>query len=255
MSSKTILMIHGMWCGDWCFHNFEEFFSSKGFKVTVPVLRYHDTPTDRPDEKLGGVGIGDYVTDLCDEISQLEEKPIVFGHSMGGLIAQLLLSRGVVERIVLIAPAAPRGVNSIYPSVVRSFASILLTWEFWKKPVKITYNEASYAMLSQVPHEQRQEIYSRFVFESGRAIFQIGFWFLDDSHSTRANISEKENSILIVRGLKDKIIPPRAVRKIHKRNERSSTLFTYPAHGHWIISEPGWEDVCQDIYKWLVKNN
>jgi pimeloyl-ACP methyl ester carboxylesterase len=50
----------------------------------------------------------DYAETLEREIRRFDEKPIVMGHSMGGLLAQILAARGLAKAVVLLTPASGR---------------------------------------------------------------------------------------------------------------------------------------------------
>jgi pimeloyl-ACP methyl ester carboxylesterase len=90
-------------------------------------------------------------------------KPIVLGHSMGGLLAQILASRGLAKALVLLAPASPAGIMALRLSVVKSFWSMQTKWGFWKNPMRQTFEEAAYSMLHLCPAKEQREIYDRFV--------------------------------------------------------------------------------------------
>ena len=52
--SQTIVMIHGMFGGSWCWDNYRGFFERRGYRCLTPVLRYHDVdPKDKPHPDLG----------------------------------------------------------------------------------------------------------------------------------------------------------------------------------------------------------
>ena len=89
--SKTVMLIHGMWGGPWYFEKFKNHFTAKGYRCITPILRHHDVdPNETPDPALGmgTTGLLDNAADLEAEISKLEEKPVLIGHSMGGLLAE-----------------------------------------------------------------------------------------------------------------------------------------------------------------------
>lgn len=120
--TDTIFMIHGMWCGSWVWENYERFFENQGYDCVTTTLRHHDmNPQDDPDPQLGTTSLLDYAEDLEREIQQLGVTPIVMGHSMGGLLAQILASRGMAKALVLLAPAPPAGIFAQTPSVIKSF--------------------------------------------------------------------------------------------------------------------------------------
>ena len=104
-----IVMIHGAFCGPWSFERFAESFTAAGYKVHAPVLRHHDCGREPP-ARLGRVSLTDYADDLVKLIDGLDETPVLVGHSMGGLLAQMLAARGKARAIALLAPSAPWGV-------------------------------------------------------------------------------------------------------------------------------------------------
>jgi pimeloyl-ACP methyl ester carboxylesterase len=75
---------------------------------------------------LGTTSLLDYAADLEKQIRELEEVPILMGHSMGGLLAQIFGSRGLARALVLLTPASPAGILALKPSVIQSFSSILM---------------------------------------------------------------------------------------------------------------------------------
>ncbi len=100
--SKSIVMIHGMWGGGWCWENFKQYFEQKGYACHAPTLRYHDMePGDSPNASLGVVSLKEYARDLERYIRCMGVKPILMGHSMGGLLAQMLAAKGLAQGFIL----------------------------------------------------------------------------------------------------------------------------------------------------------
>ncbi len=250
--AKTIVMIHGMWGGPWYWEKFKTYFSEKGYQCFTPTLRHHDIdPNDKPDAELGTTSLLDYAADLEAEIKKLDENPILMGHSMGGLLAMILASRKLASAVVAITPASPAGINAIKPSVIRSFFSIQTKWAFWKKPMRQTYNEAIYSMLNMLPPEEQKEAYSNFVYESGRAAFEIGYWFLDSKKASRVDESLITAPLLIIGGKEDRITPVSVIRKVAKKFKDKADYKEFADHAHWAMAEPGWQEVAGDIAAWL----
>ncbi len=250
--TETIVMIHGMWGRPWCWGNFRAFFEAQGFRCITPTLRLHDVdPTAPPDPRLGTTSLLDYAGDLEAEIRQLDTTPILMGHSMGGLLAQILGSRGLGKALVLLTPASPRGVIAIRPSVVRSFWSVLTRWGFWRKPMRLTFNEAVYAMLHLLSPEKQAETYRKFVYESGRAMAEIGFWFFDPHRAAEVDASRITCPVLVVAGAQDRITPASVVRRVAAKYKAVATYREFPDHAHWVLEEPGWEEVAGYALEWL----
>ncbi len=251
---NTLFMIHGMWTGQWYWDNYKKFFGKKQYKCLAYTLRFHDMdPKDKPDPELGTVSLLDYADDLEKEITQLGSKPIIIGHSMGGLLAQILGTRGLAKALVLLTPASPARIFALRPSTVRTFGSVLTKWNFWKNPMRITFNEASCSVFNLLPEEGHRPTYDKFVYESGQASTEIGFWMFDKNKATRIDETKITCPVLVIGGAKDRVTPVSVTRQIATKYK--ATYKEFANHAHWLIAEPGWEEITEYIHKWLQKTS
>ncbi|MEJ0044311.1 MAG: alpha/beta fold hydrolase [Rhizomicrobium sp.] len=109
MSRPDILMIHGAFCGPWAFEKFRKPFEAAGYRVHAPPLRFHEHGASA-NRALGTTSLVDYANDLAKFIEGLEAPPVLLGHSLGGLLAQMLAAKGLARALVLLAPSPPWGV-------------------------------------------------------------------------------------------------------------------------------------------------
>ena len=246
----AIVFIHGMWCGPEVFTPYAGFFRQLGYECHTPALRYHDR-SDNLSAALGQTSLLDYAADLEDFIRSLPGKPVVIGHSMGGLLAQMLCARDLVQKAVLLCPAAPAGIHALTPSVVRSFAGVMLHWGFWKKPNRLSEAAARYALFNRMPAQAAQQAYRQMRYESGRAAFETGFWLIDRHHASAVDAGRVKQPLLLISGAEDHITPASVQRRIARRYPQTEYR-CYAAHAHWLIAEPGWESIAQDIADWLA---
>src|SRR5919199_2799216 len=114
-SRPSILFVHGMFAGAWQFEGFQRHFAALGYSSHAINLRGHHGSRAVPD--LGKVSVLDYVNDALP-IARALGRPVVIGHSMGGLIAQKLAEAGAVTAAVLLCAAAPRGISILTPRLV-----------------------------------------------------------------------------------------------------------------------------------------
>lgn len=258
---KIVLFIHGMWGGKWYWDKYIEVFEKKGFICIAENLRYHNFGCPL-DPRLGKVSVRDYADDMEVIARAIHHEygvwPIVIGHSMGGLIAQMLAERQVVNMVVLLTPAPPAGIWTLEQSVLKSFWSGIKKFRFWAKPFKQTFDEAVYSMLHLLPMHEQREVYKKFVHESGRVCFEIGFWplcFL--RRPTKVNEKKIKRPMLIICALEDRITPPVVVKQIYdkyKKIDMSVEYKEYEGHAHWVVSQPGWRNIVKDILDFIEKN-
>ena len=249
---ETLFMIHGMQVGGWCWDKYKEFYEDKGYNCVTPNLRFHDMdPLEPASPQLGTVSLLDYVEDLEKEIKKLDRLPIVMGHSMGGLLAQIIGSHGLAKVLVLLNPAWPRGVIGLRPCVIRTFWSAHTKYGFWKKPFRLTYREMTRSVLQLFSVNDQKELYQRFGYESGRAACEIAYWFFDRKKASAVDEGKITCPVLVIAGGLDQATPAPVVRKVAHRYKVVSTYKEFANHSHWLIGEPGWQEIANYVTDWL----
>ena len=251
---ETVFFIHGMWGGPWCWDGYREVFEAAGYRCVAQGLRFRELdPAGAPDARLGTTSLLDYVADLEQETARLGVKPILVGHSEGGLLAQILASRGLGKALVLLAPAPPAGIIMLRPSNLRAFRRAMTTWGFWRKPMRPTFAEAVDTMLSRLSPSEQRQAYSRFVFESGRVACETGLWFFDPHRASRVDAAKVTCPVLVIAGGRDRMEPPAVVRRIAAKY-RAAEYREFPDNAHWMVSEPGWREIAEFVVAWLARS-
>jgi non-heme chloroperoxidase len=248
---SPVVMIHGAFCGGWVFDDWTRLFEKKGFKAHAPTLRYHRG--GEPDEALGTTSMVDYAGDLEKLLDKLGGEPILIGHSMGGLIAQMLASRRNVRAIVLLAPSAPWGVLPATPFEYASAQALYLAGDFWNRILRPTHWIAAANALDNVPDNERDAILRRFVPESGLATFEIMQWALDLKRATFVDPRAISCPIFCLAGERDRVNSPGTVRSIATRYRGRAIYEELPGYSHWLIGEPGWEKIASKVLDWLAE--
>lgn len=245
-------MIHGMWGGPWVWQSYQDAFEARGYRCIATTLPFHEGNRRlAPDPRLATASLVDYVDALAKEIAALDEKPIVMGHSMGGLLAQMLAARGLASAAVLLTPAAPAGIFALKWSVMRSFRRLLLVWAFWKKAIPTTFADTVYSTLHLMPPAAQRDIFNRLTYESGRVIFEIGFWLLDSSRAAIVDAAAVTCPLLVIGAAEDRIVPASVVRQVAQKYAPLATYHEFSGHAHWVLGEPGWEAIAGDVADWL----
>lgn len=250
MRKSPVLMIHGAFCGPWSLDGLKDRFEVAGYEVTVPCLRFHDgSPAPAA---LGTTGLGDYAADLEEEIAALDDPPILVGHSMGGLLAQMLAARLPVAALILLAPSAPWGIAPTTLFEIGAAQAMHLNPGYWNKVLEPSRDVALAHSLDKLPKSMRDEVYGRFVPESGRATFEIMSWALDMDQASAVEADAVTAPLLFLTGSEDRINPSSTVARIAARYGTRATTEVLPGMGHWLIGEPGWEALADKALSWLA---
>ncbi len=249
-AKPPVVMIHGAFCGSWVFEGWARCFRDAGYTVLTPDLRHHGAAADHA--ALGRLGILDYAEDLGQLIDGLGDLPVIIGHSMGGLLAQMLAARGKARALVLLAPAASWGV---WPSSLFELAgaqALFLAGDFWHRPIRPDRWLASCGLDSLDP-EQRARALSRLVPESGLAMFEILHWPFDLSRASLVDARQVVCPIMCVAGGKDPITPSGTVRRIARRYRGRAQYRELRDASHWLLLEHGWEKLVSQTLFWLSR--
>ena len=142
--SKTLLMIHGVGCGGDVWDRMKRDFAMAGWTCEAPTLYPELRTKDNPPDALADLTLSDYfdaATKTANEIAERDgEKPVVIGHSMGGMIAQTLAERGVVRGAIFLTPGCTKGMftspicgcsersGASSKSVARTFRAVSSKW-------------------------------------------------------------------------------------------------------------------------------
>jgi non-heme chloroperoxidase len=259
---RPLFFIHGMATPWGIWEQFVKFFANKGFPCFAPRLPFHDTLQLSQEElrQLGILGIQDYLKFLQEKLESFtalsDEKPVVIGWSMGGLLAQMLAERNPIAGAILLAPAAPAGIRSLHPSVIRSFRTSLCRWGFWRKPGRQILGEWIYSMTSRhsgIIRDDLEKEYPNLSWEAGRAASEIGFdfWPFPGRHTTRVDFRNMRSPFLLVAGTEDRLTPFSSIAKLaHHLHDAGTPVEFLPWHGrgHLLYGEPDWQDALGKIF-------
>jgi pimeloyl-ACP methyl ester carboxylesterase len=250
--SEEIFMIHGMFCKGSSWDNYRRFFEQRGYHCITPTLRFHDiTPKDNPDPQLGTTSLLDYINDLQKEIENLNQAPIIMGHSMGGLLAQILGSRGLGKALVVLNSAPSRGSTTFNPltmiSMMKAWGSVLFRPGYSSKPFRLSYAVFSRTASQPFSEKERTDEYAKLVYESGKALQEI----ISRKPTTAVDESVVRVPVLMISGKLDSLISNGAIRNMAKKYGEWCTYKDFEDQSHWVISGPRWEEVASYVSDWL----
>ncbi len=247
-----VVLIHGAFCGGWAMEPLRWIFEARGHKTIAPTLRHHEKLDDgRAPMGLGVTSTLDYRADIEAQIRRLNEPPILVGHSMGGLVCQMVAARNRVRAVCLLAPSPPWGVlPSTTLEILSAQGLFMVAGQFWNQALQPNFHLAAEHALDRMPAHHQRDVFNQFVPESGRAMFEILHWPADSRRATAVPPHDVACPVLCITGSRDKVNPSGTVRRIAQRY----SLGTYQeirGFSHWLIGEPGWEGVVELCIDWL----
>jgi pimeloyl-ACP methyl ester carboxylesterase len=254
--SKTILFIPGSFLANNCWDEWKSHFETKGFTTTaVPwphkysspeALRNNDIQNTIASVRL--TGLLEYFTTI---IHSLPETPILIGHSVGGLIVQLLLQRGLGSAGAAIHSFPPRGAGRISLSFIKEWWEPLGFFSPAGENYLISFKKWKQSITNGMDCEGQKQLYYLYaVPESKRLIRDL---FIG---KTRIDFNKPHAPLLLLSGGKDRLIPSSVNYRNYRRYTSSHSITSYmefPDHNHLIFGSPEWKEEADHILYWLQR--
>lgn len=259
--AQPVVFVHGLWLLPDSWDNWRTLFEEQGFVTLAPG--WPDDPASTADARRDpSVFVGKGVTDITDHyadvIRALHRKPVIIGHSFGGLITQKLAGLGLSKTAVAIDPAPFRGVLPLPLATLRSSFPVLGNPLNYNRAVGLTAKQFRYAFGNAVSEEESNQLYDRYsVAGPGRPLFQAAVANFNPGSATKVNTKNPERGpLLVVSGELDHTVPSavaRASYKQYKKNPNITEFLEFAGRGHSLVVDNGWRDVADAALKFIAR--
>jgi pimeloyl-ACP methyl ester carboxylesterase len=254
MTSKTIVFIHGMYMTPLCWEKWVDYFQSRGYRCLAPAWPGRDQPIETlrqsgPNSPLSQLTLSDILDHLTKIIQALNEKPALVGHSMGGLVVQLLLQRDLAAAGVAIDSAPPQGVFTPAWSFLKSNWPHINPFSPQNQPVQMSLERFQYAFVNTLPPAEQRAVYDRYVVPESRRVPAQSL-----TGVAHIDFSRPHAPLLFIAGSADHIIPAALNRSNYNRYRRSPSVTDFKEFAgrtHFIIGQANWEEVADSVRQWL----
>ena len=251
--TTPVVFIHGLWVLPSSWANWADFFEQAGYAPLTPdwpddpatVAEARNNPAVFARKTLKQVA--DHTTEI---IEALDRKPVVMGHSTGGLLAQMVAGRGLCAATVAIDPGVFRGVLPLPFPVLRSSGPFLVNPLTRRRAITLTFKQFTYAWANALDENEAKELYYAFhVAGSGISLVQMGNANLNPWTEAKVNTKNPDRGpLLIIDGEKDHTVPWAIANAAYKRQRRNSAvteIVKIPNRGHSLTIDHGWREVAQ----------
>jgi non-heme chloroperoxidase len=254
-----VVFIHGLWLHADSWGPWVSLFKDMGYAPQAPGWPGDASTveeTRRQADKIAGVGINDVVDHYAKVIADLGTKPIVIGHSFGGLIVQRLLGEDLASAGVGIDAAPIKGVIYLPPSALRVASVALRSPGNRHRAVSLTQKQFRYGFGNAIPEKESTELFERWTIPSpGKPLFEAASANLVPSSPAKVNTQNSTRGpLLLTAGGKDHTVPPAIVKSTRKQYHKSTAitdLKEFSDRGHSLCIDHGWREVADAVLAWL----
>lgn len=253
INTKEVMFIHGMFVSSSSWDLWRPEFEKAGYTVSAPAWPLHDVPMDRTKDAahrtaMAQLGLEQVLNHYRAFLKPKAVKPILVGHSMGGLVAQKLLQEGLAQAAVVVDSAAPKGVLFVSWSFLKSQWPIISPFADNNAPLILTREEFAYSFTNQQTDAVTSAAYATVVPESRKVA--------KDTLTAIAaiDLTQSRGPLLMLAGENDHILPAALNYKNFElyRNTPGRTDFKLMAgRDHWLIAGTGWDEVAGVTLKWI----
>jgi len=251
--NTPVVLIHGLWLLPSSWADWAGFFEQAGYAPLTPD--WPDDPETVEEaranpEILANKTLKQVADHTAEVIGKLDRKPVVMGHSTGGLVAQIFAGRGLSAATVAIDPGVFRGVLPLPFSTLKAAGPFLVDPRYRGRAITLTFDQFTYGWANALDEDEAKRLYDTYhVAGSGIALAQMANANLNPRTEAKVDTRNPDRGpLLILDGEQDHTVPwavAHAAYKRQKRNPNVTEIQQLPGRGHSLTIDHGWQEVAQ----------
>lgn len=255
--SKTIVFVTGAFVSHLGWEKWVTYFEEKGYNAIAPAWPFKgDAPPmirqRQPDADIASLTLTDVVDSYAEIIRRLPEKPIIIGHSLGGLITQLLVQRDLADAAVIYHSVPPQGVLSFKWSFLKGVTPSLGLFTSVNKTYLMSFKHWQYTFTNGMPLSYQQQMYDKLVIPESKRAARGAL-----SSQGKVDFKKPHPPLLFVSGSTDNIIPASLNHTNFKAYKHIGSIREYREfedRNHLAMDHVEWRQEADFIIKWLERN-
>ncbi|MEO5875937.1 MAG: alpha/beta fold hydrolase, partial [Streptosporangiaceae bacterium] len=254
-----IVFIHGLWLHATSWAPWVDLFDKSGYQAIAPgwpgVPDSVELARENP-ESIADQGIDDVARHYSTIIEALPRKPILIGHSFGGMIAERLLGEDRAAAAIAIDAAQIKGVLPLPLSSLRSTLPVFKNPANRHRAVSLTAEQFRYSFGNAVSPEESADLYERWTIPApGKPLFEAAAANVSPHSPAEVDTgNEGRGPLLLVMGGRDHTVPEaitKATLKQYRHSSAVTELVEFPDRGHSLTIDSGWPAVADAALTWL----
>ena len=260
-TKAPVVFIHGLWLHASSWAPWQELLGEAGYESSAPGWPGDaDTveATRADPDSVANHGIDDVTDHYASFIDGLSAKPILIGHSFGGMIAEKLLGMDSGAAAIAIDAAQIKGVLQLPLSSLRATLPVFANPANRHKAVSLTAREFRYSFGNTLSEEESNALHGRWTIPSpARPLFEAAAAaFSPHSPDKVDTANEDRGPLLLTMGGKDHTVPEaitKSTLKQYRHSDAVTDLVEFADRGHSLTIDSGWREVAEACLGWLNK--
>jgi len=258
---KPVVFIHGLWLLPSSWDRWATLFEEQGYVALTPG--WPDDPetvaeANAHPEAFAGKSIAQVADHFEEIIRGLDTKPVVVGHSFGGLLTQILAGRGLAAASVAIDPAPFRGVLPLPISALKSAFPVLGNPANRNRAVPLTYDQFRFGFANAVSEDEARQLYDTYaVPAAGKPLFQAATANLNPWTEAKVDTKNPDRGpLLIISGELDNTVPWAVANASYKQQQDNpgiTEIAELKGRGHALTIDSGWREVADTALSFLKR--
>lgn len=254
--TKTIVFVTGAFVTHAGWDEWKAYFESKGYQTIAPPWPGKEASAaalraKHPDgnQTLTNLSLKALVDHYISVIKALPEKPIVIGHSLGGLITQIIVNRDVAAAGIAIHPVAPAGVFPYEFSFLKAGWKSLGLFTSMKKTYLMSFKDWQYAFVNGMPLAEQKKAYEENTIPESKRVARGGL-----TSAAKVDFTKMHVPLLITSGSEDHITPPHLNLRNFKKYKNNGSIVDYKeftGRNHFVVGLPTWKEDADYILNWI----
>lgn len=255
MKTRNILFVTGAFVTHHCWDEWRVYFEARGYSTVAPAWPFKDAPAAElrarqpHDIDLARLTLAELVDHFADIAKSFPEKPIIIGHSLGGLITQILLNRDLAAAAVAIHSVPPQGIIPYEFSFLKSTWGALGLFTSLDETYLMPFDTWQYAFVNEMPLDEQQKAYDLLTSPESKRVARGGL-----TSAAAVDFDKPHAPLLLTSGSLDNIIPAHLNNRNYERYKKNGSILEYkefPGRNHHVLAQAGWESDADYVLGWI----
>lgn len=252
--SKSFIFISGTFIGNNCWDEWTHYFENEGYKCITPAWPYKDAlPEELRNQHSGAAIASTRLNNLIDYfagiIASLPAEPIMIGHSLGGLIVQLLLQRGLGLAGVALHSFPPWSISSFKFSFLASWWESMDIFGTVKESYLLPFKKWKASLANGMSGEQQRLSYYKYAVPESKLVIRDAF-----KPVSKIDFKKEHAPLLLISGGLDIIIPAAVNYTNYKCYHPGNSITDYKdfsQRNHLVFGQTASRETADFILYWL----